>query len=77
MTVQQNMYALICSINAYDKWNGKSSDYVSIVFVRPLLYGSTTDGMKFLCDNFNCIDIWLLYSDKNMFVIVICAKQNE
>ena len=67
ITAQQNRYALMCSVNAYDKWNGTSSNYVSIVFVRPLPYGSTTDGMKFLCNSFNCIDIWLLSSYRNYF----------
>ena len=55
----------MCSVDVYENLNPICSYSVSSGCVRPFPGGSTSDALKYLCNNLNLIDIWLQKIDKN------------
>ena len=76
-TARQNRYALMCSINSYEKLHVMLSDSVSSGGVITIPYGSATDSLKSLCGTLNFIKIWLQPFEINTFGVVINVKINK
>ena len=49
----------MCSVDTYDKLYLNFYDSVSSGGHVPLPYGSTIGVLKSLCNNINCIEVWL------------------
>ena len=58
-TAQKEIYAIICSVNAYHKLHTPSFNSVSSWCGKPIPDGSTEDALNYLCNTSNLIYVWL------------------
>lgn len=76
-TVKQDMHALMCYLNLYDKFHATSYGFMSSGGDIMLIFGSTTYVMKSLCNILNFIEIWLNHLRQTIFGVVMLTNKNQ
>ena len=81
ITARQDRYALICSLNLYEKLHVMCYDSLRCGYGRPLPYGPTTGVIRSVSSTINSICIWLQTGSIPIFPLrsysMVCRKNDS